>query len=171
MIVTVAGDGFGTATGSVLFGSTAATIQSWCNTSVTFTVPSVANGAYNAQLKSGSGAVADGIAFTVLAAKLIPVTLTVNNANPTHPGDYIFITGDTIELGNWGITFQSAIGPMLDPSYPNWFLNVSLPAGRTVHFKFIDIQANGNVTWEGGANHSYTVPATGTGSTSFNWQQ
>src|SRR4051794_15981495 len=44
--VTVAGKGFGAATGSVLFGATAATIQSWSDTSVTFTVPSVANGVY-----------------------------------------------------------------------------------------------------------------------------
>ena len=168
--VTIAGDGFGSATGSVLFGSTAAAIQSWSNTSVTFTVPNVSNGSYNVQLKTSGGAAANTIPFTVLAAKLIPVTFTVNNANPTNTGDYIFVTGNTVELGNWGTTFQTAIGPMLDPSYPNWFLNVSLPAGQTVQFKFIDIQGNGNVVWENGANHSFTVPASGTGSVNVNWQ-
>lgn len=170
MTVTIAGDGFGTSTGSVLFGSTAATIKSWSNTAVTFTVPSVANGQYNVQLKSSGGTAANTIAFTVLSAKLIPVTFTVANANPTNPGDYIFVTGNTVELGNWGTTFQTAIGPMLDPNYPNWFLNVSLPAGQTVQFKFIDIQANGNVVWEGGSNHSYTVPASGVGYVNVNWQ-
>lgn len=170
MTVTVAGDGFGASTGSVLFGSTAATIKSWSNTSVTFTVPSVANGQYNVQLKSSGGTAANTIAFTVLAARLIPVTFTVANANPTNPGDYIFVTGNTVELGNWGTTFQTAIGPMLDPNYPNWFLNVSLPAGKTVQFKFIDIQANGNVVWEGGSNHSYTVPTSGVGYVNVNWQ-
>jgi hypothetical protein len=170
MTVTIAGDGFGATAGSVLFGSTAAAIQSWSNSSVTFTVPSVANGAYNVQLKSSGGTPANTIAFTALAAKLIPVTFTVNNANPTNPGDYIFVSGNTVELGNWATTFQTAIGPMLDPNYPNWFLNVSLPAGQTVQFKFIDIQSNGNVVWENGANHSYTVPTSGTGSVSVNWQ-
>lgn len=170
MTVTIAGDGFGTAMGSVLFGTTAATIQSWSNTSVTFTVPSVSNGSYNVQVKNSTGAAANIIAFTVLAAKLIPVTFTVNNASPTNPGDYIFVTGNTVELGNWGTTFQTAIGPMLNPNYPNWFLNVSLPAGQTVQFKFIDIQANGNVVWENGSNHSYTVPASGTGSVNVAWQ-
>jgi glycosidase len=170
MTVTIAGDGFGSATGSVLFGTTAAAVQSWSNSSVTFTVPNVANGAYNVQLNSSSGAAANTVAFTVLAAKLIPVTFTVNNANPTNTGDYIFATGNTVELGNWGTTFQTAIGPMLDPNYPNWFLNVSLPAGQTVQFKFIDIQANGNVVWENGANHSYTVPTSGTASVSVSWQ-
>lgn len=170
MTVTIAGDGFGAATGSVLFGSTAATIQSWSNSSVTFTVPRVGDGPSSLELKSSSGAAANAIAFTVLTAKLIPVTFTVNNATPTNPGDYIFVTGNTVELGNWGTTFQSAVGPMLDPSYPNWFLSVSLPAGQTVQFKFIDIQANGNVIWENGPNHSYTVPASGTGSVNASWQ-
>jgi glycosidase len=170
MTVTIAGDGFGSATGSVLFGAAAATIQSWSNSSVTFTVPSEASGVYQAQLKSAAGTAANTIQFTVLAAKLIPVTFTVNNANPTSPGDYIFVTGNTVELGNWGTTFQTAIGPMLAPNYPNWFLNVSLPAGQTVQFKFIDIQANGNVVWENGANHSFTVPASGTSSVNASWQ-
>jgi glycosidase len=170
MTVTIAGDGFGSSQGSVLFGSSAAAIQSWSNTSVVFTVPNVSNGSYNVQLKNSGGTAANTIAFTVLAAKLIPVTFTVNNANPTNPGDYIFVTGNTVELGNWGTTFQTAIGPMLDPNYPNWFLNVSLPAGATVQFKFIDIQANGNVVWENGSNHQYTVPTSGTGYDTVNWQ-
>ena len=170
MAVTIAGDGFGAAQGSVLFGSTAATVQAWSNSSITFTVPSVANGTINAQVKSSTGAVSNTIPFTVLAAKLIPVTFTINNANPTSPGDYIFVSGSTVELGNWGSTFQTAIGPMLAPNYPNWFLNVSLPAGQTVQFKFIDIQANGNVVWENGSNHTYTVPSTGTGNVNVNWQ-
>jgi glycosidase len=170
MTVTIAGDGFGAAAGSVLFGTTAATVQSWSNSSVTFIVPSVTNGAYNVQLKSSSGAASNTIAFTVLAEKLVPVTFTVNNATPTNPGDYIFVTGSTVELGNWGTTFQTAVGPMLAPNYPNWFLNVSLPAGQTVQYKFIDIQANGNVVWENGPNHSYTVPASGTSAVTVNWQ-
>jgi glycosidase len=170
MTVTIGGDGFGASTGSVLFGSTTAAIQSWSNSSVTFTVPSVSGGAYNVELKSSSGNAANPIAFTVLTAKLIPVTFTVNSATPTNPGDYIFVTGSTVELGNWGTSFQTAVGPMLDPNYPNWFLNVSLPAGQTVQFKFIDMQSSGNVVWENGANHSYTVPTSGTGSVNVNWQ-
>lgn len=168
--VTIAGDNLGTSTGSVLFGPTAATINSWSNTSVTFTVPNVANGVYNVQLKNSSGTAANTIQFTVLQAKLVPVTFTVNNATPTNPGDYIFLTGSTVELGNWGTTFDTAIGPMLDPNYPNWFLNVSVPAGAQIQFKFIKIAADGTVTWENGANHTYTVPTSGTGYVNVNWQ-
>jgi hypothetical protein len=39
------------------------------------------------------------IQFTVLAAKLIPVTLMVNNETPTIPRDYILVIGNTVELG------------------------------------------------------------------------
>jgi glycosidase len=170
MKVTIAGKGFGTSTGSILFGTTAATIQSWSDSSVTFTVPSVANGVYSAQLKNSSGTAANTIQFTVLTAQLIPVTFTVNNATPTSTGDYIFVTGSTIELGSWGTTFDTAIGPMLPPNYPNWFLNVALPAGTNVQFKFIKIASNGTVTWEAGSNHSYTVPSSGTGFVTVNWQ-
>ena len=170
MKATIAGKGFGTSTGSVLFGSTAATIQSWSDSSVTFTVPNVTNGVYQAQLKNSSGTAANTIPFTVLTAKLIPVTFTVNNATPTNPGDYIFVTGSTVELGNWGTTFDTAVGPMLDPNYPNWFLNTSMPAGTQIQFKFIKIAANGMVTWENGSNHQYTVPTSGTAFVNVNWQ-
>src|SRR5262245_27371859 len=168
--VTIAGKGFGAATGSAWFGATSATIQSWSDTSVTFTVPSVAAGAYQVQLKNSSGTAANTIQFTVLTAKQIPITFTVNNATPTSVGDYIFLTGSKVELGNWSTTWDGAVGPMLCPSYPNWFINAAAPAGTTIEFKFIKIAANGAVTWEAGANHSYTVPTGGTGFVNVSWQ-
>lgn len=170
MTVTIAGKGFGAATGSILFGATPATITSWSDTSVTFTVPSVTNGVYQVQLKNSSGTAANTIQFTVLTARLIPVTFTVNNATPTSVGDSIFLTGNTVELGNWSTTWDGAVGPMLPPNYPNWFINASMPAGVTIQFKFIKIAAGGSVTWEAGANHTYTVPTSGTGFVTVNWQ-
>lgn len=170
MKVTIAGDNFGSSQGTVKINGTAASISSWSNTSVTFTVPSVTNGVYQVQLANSSGTLANTIQFTVLAAKLIPVTFTVDSAVSTNIGDYIFLAGNTVELGNWGTTFDTAVGPMLDPNYPNWFLNVSLPAGQTVQFKFLKIASDGTVTWEGGSNHQYTVPTSGVGTVNVNWQ-
>ena len=171
MQVTIAGDGFGSAGGSILFGPTAAKVAAWTNTAVTFTVPAVPSGVYHIQLKSNSGIAANTITFTVLGAKLIPVTFTVHHATATNPGDYIFLTGNTVELGNWGTTFQSAVGPMLDPHNPDWFLNVSLPSGQTVEYKFIDVRADGSVQWEGGPNHTFVVPVSGTSSVDVTWQR
>jgi Starch binding domain len=59
---------------------------------------------------------------------------------------------------------------MLDPNYPAWFLNASVPAGTQIQFKFIKIAANGTVTWENGNNHTYTVPSSGVGYVNVNWQ-
>jgi glycosidase len=167
--VTIAGEGFGTAAGSVLFGSSAATITSWSDSSASFTAPAVANGVYQVQLKTASGKLANAIPFTVLAARLIPVTFTVYNATTTW-GQNVFLTGNTVELGKWNANWDSAIGPMLNPNYPTWFINASMPAGETIEFKFIKIDQNGGSIWEGGQNHAYTVPASGTGYVNVTWQ-
>ncbi len=168
--VTIGGRNFGTTQGTVKFGTTTATVVPWSPTKIVANVPSVSNGNYNVTVTNSSGQVSNGIQFTVLAAKLIPVTFTVNNATPTSMGDYIFLTGDTIELSNWSTSWDGAVGPMLPPNYPNWFINVSVPAGRTIQFKFIKIATNGSVTWEAGSNHTYTVPTSGTGFVNVNWQ-
>ncbi len=168
--VTLGGKNFGATQGTVKFGTTTATINSWSATKIVATVPTVTNGNYNVTVTNSTAQVSNGIQFTVLTAKLIPVTFTVFNASPTQTGDYIFLTGNTVELGNWSTTWDGAFGPMLTPNYPNWFINASVPAGQTIQFKFIKIAANGTVTWEAGANHSYTVPTSGTGFVNVNWQ-
>jgi hypothetical protein len=168
--ITIAGRNFGSTTGSVKFGTTAATVTSWSPTKIKVTVPSLTNGNYNVTVTNSSSQVSNGTQFTVLTAKLIPVTFTVFNATPTNVGDYIFLTGSTVELGNWSTTWDGSVGPMLTPNYPNWFLCASMPAGQTIQFKFIKIAANGSVTWEAGSNHTYTVPSSGTGFVNVNWQ-
>ena len=168
--VTIAGRNFGSSAGSVKFGTTTATINSWTPTQIVCTTPSVTNGVYNVTVTNSSSQVSNSIQYTVLTAKLIPVTFTVYNATSTQTGDYIFLTGNTVELGTWSTTWDGAVGPMLTPNYPNWFLTASVPAGQTIQFKFIKIAANGAVTWENGNNHQYTVPTSGTGSVNVNWQ-
>jgi glycosidase len=166
----IAGRNFGSAGGSVRFGTTVATVNAWTPTRIVVTTPSVTNGNYNVTVTNSGGTVSNGIQYTVLTAKLIPVTFTVYNATPTSTGDYIFLTGNTIELGAWSTTWDGAVGPMLTPNYPNWFLTASVPAGQTIQFKFIKIASGGGVTWENGSNHTYTVPTSGTGFVNVSWQ-
>lgn len=168
--VTLGGKNFGATQGTVKFGTTVATITSWSSTKIVATVPAVTNGNYNVTVTNSAAQVSNGIAFTALTAKLIPVTFTVYNASPTQTGDYIFLTGNTVELSNWATTWDGAVGPLLAPNYPNWFLTASVPAGQTIQFKFVKIAAGGAVTWEAGANHTYTVPSSGTGFVNVNWQ-
>ncbi|MDG0873659.1 hypothetical protein L5D93_14755 [Paenibacillus thiaminolyticus] len=48
-----------------------------------------------------------------------------------------------------------------------------MPAGATFQFKFIIKDAAGHVTWEGGANRSFTATSNTTGTSDtpvYNWQ-
>lgn len=171
--VSIAGQGFGSSTGTVRFGSTLATIVSWSDREIVATVPAVAQGTQALTVRrAGSSTNSNAFGFDVYQAKLVPVTFTVNNAAPTNPGDQIYLTGDTLELGNWSTTRSGAVGAMLTTAgtYPNWWLTVAVPAGRTLQFKFIRIRADGTVTWENGANHVVTTPVSGVGNVNVNWQ-
>ncbi len=171
--VVIAGQGFGSTTGSVKFGTTAASITSWSDQQIVATVPTVGQGVSAVTVtRSGSSTASNAFNFTVYQAKLVPVTFTVTNALPTNPGDNIYLTGNTVELGNWATTTTTAVGAMLTnaSTYPNWWLTVSVPAGKTIQYKFIRIRADGSVTWENGSNHSFTVPASGVGSVNTGWQ-
>ncbi|WP_159442057.1 alpha-amylase family glycosyl hydrolase [Clostridium sp. Marseille-P2415] len=98
---------------------------------------------------------------------LIPVNFTVKNA-ATNWGQNIYITGNVSALGNW--TPALAAGPANCPDYPDWNLTVYLPANQKIEFKAIKKDGSGNVTWQDGNNHTYTVPASGTGNVTINWQ-
>ncbi|MGW2589407.1 carbohydrate-binding module family 20 domain-containing protein [Streptomyces sp. NPDC001515] len=92
----------------------------------------------------GTGAGTSGASFGVTAT--------------TQLGQNIYVTGDQPALGNWNT--GSAL--KLDPAtYPVWKLDVNMPAGTTFAYKYIRKDANGNVTWESGANRTGTVPSSG----------
>lgn len=51
------------------------------------------------------------------------------------------------------------------------YILLSVPANRTIQFKFIKRDGAGNVIWEGGGNRSFTTPASGTADTPhYTWQ-
>jgi len=166
--VTLEGRGFGTS-GTVYVGSTPASVVSWSANRIVVTAPSVPAG--NTQVKvTTSGGTSNTYAVMSLSGPQVPVTFTVNNASPTNVGEYIYLTGNLYELGNWSSSRSVAIGPMLAPNYPNWFITASMPACTTLQFKFIKITSGGAVTWENGANHTYTTPCSGPSNVTVNWQ-
>ncbi|RAQ94292.1 alpha-amylase family glycosyl hydrolase [Thermogemmatispora tikiterensis] len=166
--VIIDGQGFGSTVGSVKFGTTTATVNSWSPHSITVTTPNVASGLYSVQVCTSS--CSNVYETRVSSTTQVAVTFTVNNAPSTNYGDNVYLTGQFDELGNWGTTTTTAIGPLNDPNYPNWFVMASVPACWTVQFKFIIIRADGSVQWENGSNHSYTAPCSGTGAVTVNWQ-
>ena len=155
------------------FGTTAAAITNWSDQQVLATVPTIGRGMHAITVtRSGSAKPSNGFNFTAYQAQLIPVTFSVNNASPTNPGDNIYLSGNPVEPGNWASTTTGALGAVLTTPtiYPDWWLTVSVPAGKVLQFKALKIQANGTATWENGSNHSYTVPANGVGNVNFNLQ-
>lgn len=100
------------------------------------------------------------------AEAMIPVTFTVNNAT-TNWGQNVYISGNCAELGNWDT--KAAAGPAVCPNYPTWNLTAYLMPGTTIEFKAIKKDEAGNVVWQEGNNHTYTVPETGEGEVSINW--
>ncbi|WP_236354940.1 alpha-amylase family glycosyl hydrolase [Konateibacter massiliensis] len=96
----------------------------------------------------------------------VSVTFTIKNATTTW-GQNVYITGNCAELGNWSPS--AAVGPATCPNYPNWNLTVSLPVGKQIEFKAIKKDGAGNVVWQSGNNHSYTVPSSGVGEISIDW--
>jgi glycosidase len=166
--VTLEGRGFG-ASGTVYFGTTAASVVSWSPSRIVVTAPSVAAG--NTQVKvTIAGGSSNTYQIMLLSGAQVPVTFKVTNASPTNFGDNIYLSGSIYELGNWSTSTSVAVGPLVAPNYPDWYITTSLPACATVQFKFIKITSGGAVTWENGANHSYTAPCSGTGSTTVPWQ-
>ncbi|MFF9094340.1 carbohydrate-binding module family 20 domain-containing protein [Streptomyces sp. NPDC014802] len=92
----------------------------------------------------GTGTTATGASFAVNAT--------------TAMGQNIYVVGDNAALGSWA----PAAALKLDPAaYPVWKLDVNLPAGTSIQYKYIRKDAAGNVTWESGANRTATVPSSG----------
>ncbi|MGG1311626.1 alpha-amylase family glycosyl hydrolase [Cohnella laeviribosi] len=171
--VTIDGRGFGSTKGTVYFGTTAVTgsgIVSWEDTQIKVVVPSVAAGKYSVKVRTSGSVDSNSYnGFNVLTGNQVSVRFIVQNAT-TVSGENVYLVGNVAELGNWDPA--SAIGPMFNRvirTYPTWYFDVSVPAGTALEFKFI--KKNGSVvTWEGGSNHTYTTPVSGTGTITVNWQ-
>ncbi|MYW70463.1 glycosidase [Streptomyces sp. SID8379] len=85
----------------------------------------------------------------------------------TSWGENIYVTGDKNQLGNW----NTADALKLDPAaYPVWKLDVALPAGTSFEYKYVRKDANGNVTWESGANRTATVSSFGAVALTDTWR-
>lgn len=168
LAVTVGGDGFGSSPGTVLVGTTAAAVQSWSNSSVTFAIPSVPPGNYDVSLQASAGT-SNTLPLTVLTANQTPVTFTVNNV-PSNSGASVYLTGNVLELGNNVQSANSATGPLLavPGATSSWFLNASVPAGAQLQFTFFQVLPDGSIVSEG-TSHSYGVPNIGAANISVTW--
>ena len=168
-VVTITGTGFAGSTGTVRFGTNAAQVVSWSDSLIQVQVPAVTAGYYDITVTTSSGAYTSNYdEFKVLTGSQTAVRFIVKNAT-TEYGQNVYLVGNCVELGNWDTS--KAIGPFYNAtetiaSYPDWFFDVSVPEGYNLEFKFIKKDADGNVIWESGTNHAYTVPTGATGQVS-----
>ncbi|MBW3089153.1 alpha-amylase family glycosyl hydrolase [Bifidobacterium miconisargentati] len=168
-VVSVTGKNFGTNPGTVTIGDLPASVNYWSDDEVDFTIPdSAETGVQDVVLTTAQSEVSNAIAYHVLTAPQTAVTFTVTDTSTSY-GDQVYLTGNVPELGNWSTDSSQAVGPLVCPEYPTWFGMASVPAGTTIEYKYFVKKADGTIVWEGGGNHKYTVPESGTGSVTVQW--
>lgn len=87
------------------------------------------------------------------------VAVTFKELVTTTYGQTIKIVGNVNALGNWNTNNAIALdASQYTASNPLWQGTVNLPAGQVIQYKYINVNADGSLTWEKDPNHTYTVP-------------
>jgi alpha-amylase len=85
-------------------------------------------------------------------------TVNVNADVTTTYGQNVYIVGSIPALGSWNTADAIALSSR---NYPSWTGTLSFPTNTYFEYKYIKIDASGNVTWESGANRYYTTGSSG----------
>ncbi|KAH8894735.1 starch binding domain-containing protein [Thozetella sp. PMI_491] len=96
---------------------------------------------------------------TASCAPVASVAVTFNEVVTTVYGQTIKLAGSISELGSWDTGRAPALSAaQYTSSNPLWTYTVTLAAGTTFQYKFINVGTDGSVTWESDPNRSFTVP-------------
>lgn len=94
------------------------------------------------------------------------VSVTFNEGANTNFGQNVFVVGSIPALASWS---PANAKPMTRVSgsgtFGTWSTTLTLPANTFVEYKYIIKDGAGNVTWESGANRTFTTTADGTSQT------
>ena len=90
------------------------------------------------------------------------------NGFTTTVGQDLYVVGSSAELGAWDTSKAVKLNWVSASSWsgPDFFF---ASKGTTVQYKYI-MKQGATVTWETGANRSYAVPASGSGSVTDSWR-
>ena len=99
----------------------------------------------------------------------VAVTFTVNGYVTTY-GQNVFIVGNTPELGFWDTSKARPLAWVDSDTWSGTVYFTDMTKGKSIEYKYIVKNPDGSVIWEGGSNHTYTVPSSGSGSKTDNWQ-
>ncbi|MBI2332671.1 MAG: hypothetical protein HYU84_11020, partial [Chloroflexi bacterium] len=161
----------GTVLTDVLNGNTTYTVSSG-----TVSVPVLAR--WGAILMVGGSAPTPTPTNTPIPATATPTpTATASSVQVTFTevgyvtsyGQDIYIVGNVPELGNWN-TAQAVKLNWVNSNTWSGPVTFTTSKGQTIQYKYIVKDPNGSIIWEGGSNHTYTVPSSGSGSRTDNWQ-
>ena len=87
--------------------------------------------------------------------------MCIRDRVPTISGQSIKLVGSLPQLGNWNPANAVALSAGQQTAANTlWSTTVTLPAGTTFEYKFVNVTSSGWVVWEADPNHSYTVPST-----------
>ncbi|WP_345638866.1 carbohydrate-binding module family 20 domain-containing protein, partial [Rugosimonospora acidiphila] len=93
--------------------------------------------------------------------------ITFNEYKTTVLGQNVYLVGSIPALGSWNTA--SAL-PLSSAGYPTWSVMVALPPSTAIEYKYIVRDGGGNVTWESGANRTYTTPPSGAATINDTWK-
>ena len=97
----------------------------------------------------------------VVAPGVNQSSVKFNVTASTAPGQYVYVVGNTAELGNWDTGLAVPVDPR---NYPVWFNSLNMAAGAAVQYKYVRKNSDGSFSWEnypGGGNRTLTMPAAG----------
>jgi len=108
-----------------------------------------------------STAVSTAMTSTSGCTAATSVAVTFNEIVTTNVGQTIKVAGSIAALGNWDPGSAPALSAsQYTTSNHLWSYTVTLAAGETFSYKYINVASSGTVTWESDPNRSYTVPQT-----------
>ncbi|MEO3860392.1 carbohydrate-binding module family 20 domain-containing protein [Acrocarpospora sp. B8E8] len=95
------------------------------------------------------------------------VSATFSATATTAWGQNVFLVGNLGALGAWNPA--NAI-PLSATAYPVWSATLTLPASTAVEYKYLKKNSDGTVTWESGANRTFTTPSGSTVTRTDTWR-
>jgi alpha-amylase len=95
------------------------------------------------------------------------VGVTFDETKTTVTGQNVYVVGSIDALGFWDP--NSAI-LLSSANYPIWSKTISLSPNTSFEYKYIVKDSAGNVTWESGANRSYSTGASGSVTLNDSWK-
>lgn len=146
--LTLSGRQFGARRGTVTFDGVAvksAAITAWSDTRVTLRVPRLPAGRYRVALANARGQSQSYGPLELLAGPQLSLRLVVDGAAAAK-GESVYAVGAHGPLAS--DPAQAEHGPMFNQlvhQYPSWYLDLAVPGGRTLSWRFIKKDAAGRV--------------------------